>query len=172
MHLFVEFRISSFDPIVTFTDISRGNPIVWDWDFGDQTNSDVQNPVHIFSEDGGTYSVLLIVTNIYGCIDSIRKDAFVKPDFVIYVPNAFSPGGNGINDEIGIFSTGVSKHDFHWIIFNRWGNIVFESFDLHQSWNGKMNGSKLPAGFYTYKIFFRDNSNITHEKYGSILIMY
>jgi gliding motility-associated-like protein len=164
--------VSSFEPMVTFTDISGGSPVTWYWDFGDLSNSDEQNPVHFYSDSGGVYPVMLIVTNIYGCRDSIIKNAIVKPDFVIYIPNAFSPENNGINDEIIIFSTGVSERDFHWIIFNRWGNIVFESKDLHQGWDGKYDGTKAPGGMYTYRLIFRDKANLLHERFGNILLLY
>ncbi len=164
--------VSSFEPIITFTDISGGGPVEWFWDFGDNSFSDIQHPVHMYSDSGGIYPVMLIVTNIYGCRDSIIKNAIVKPDFVIYIPNAFSPEDNGINDEITIFSTGVSERDFHWTIFNRWGNTVFESYDLHQGWDGKYNGDKAPPGIYAYRILFRDKANLQHELFGTILLLY
>jgi gliding motility-associated-like protein len=163
--------VSSFNPIVNFLDNSSGLPISWYWDFGDQNYSVIQHPTHTYSDSGGVFPVTLIITNVHGCIDSITQNVIVRPDHVLYVPNAFTPGSDGINDEIFVLSTGVSEQDFEWIILNRWGKIVFYSNDLNRGWDGRDRGVLAPQGVYTYKLTFRDKANLLHQRYGIITLI-
>ncbi len=163
--------VSSFDPIVNFLDMSSGSPVSWLWSFGDNNFSDLQHPTHTYSDSGGVYPVLLIVTNQYGCIDSITKYAQVRPEFVIYIPNAFSPNGDGINDEIMVFSTGVSEIDFEWMIFDRWGKMVFYSNDIYKGWDGKIYSNPATQDIYHYRLIFRDKTSKLYEHYGVIQLI-
>lgn len=74
--------------------------------------------------------------------------------YALYSPNAFSPDGDGINDFFNI--SGQKIEDFQIEIFNRWGQMVYKSFDLNDGWDGTFNGKKLPTGTYVYKIKTRE----------------
>jgi PKD repeat protein len=81
---------------ITFSDLSSGLPVKWWWDFGDKDTSVLRNPKHRY-QDMGTYSVTLVISNQNGCLDTISKPLEIQ-QFAFYIPNAFTPGTNGIND--------------------------------------------------------------------------
>ena len=82
----------------------------------------------------------MVVTNTHGCKDTASKAIYVSEDFMFYVPNAFTPNGNGQNDEFRPILTNVSN--YRMLIFDRWGKEVFETKDLNKGWDGVVK-SKL-----------------------------
>lgn len=137
-----------FDPIkplenaddVHFTDISYGAPIVsWNWYLlaGKQYTFNVQNPVYIY-QDAGIYPVVLIVKSDKGCIDTVLKTITVSEDFGIYVPNAFTPNGDGVNDVFTAKGFGIVK--FQMQIFDRWGESIFVTDNIQSPWLGNYQG--------------------------------
>ena len=128
--------------VVDFTDISTGIVTQWLWDFGDGTNDSIQNPSHTYS-DTGFYLVTHIVITWNGCVDTIQKIVTIS-DYTFYVPNTFTPNGDGINDFF--FAEGIGIIDYELFIFDRWGNLVFycTNAGLPQEqpcmWDGKIKG--------------------------------
>ena len=155
-------------PIV-FTNTSQ-NSDTWNWDFGDQTASTAQSPAHPYTQPG-TYTVTLVSNNQYGCVDSLTKPDYItiyqKP--IIFIPNVFTPNGDGANDILQAFAVGVKF--FEWKIFNRWGEKVFESNNSAQGWDGKYQGKDAPVGVYVYHLYivFDDNSNRSMK--GGVTLM-
>jgi outer membrane protein TolC len=88
---------------------------VWDWNFGDDAVSDLQNPEHVY-EDTGYFAVTLIVTNEFGCTDTIIDTVRIEPESAIYIPNAFTPDGDGVNESWGVKHHGLT--DFERIDIN------------------------------------------------------
>src|ERR1051326_6290747 len=132
------------------------------WDFGDpmsQNNSDsIPAPCHTYP-DSGNYCVTLYVSNANNCTDSIQYCLRIDPDFVIYVPNAFTPGdGNGINDVFMAQGTGIDPNKFKMWIFDRWGNNIFYTEKWGKGWDGHANdGSDLvQEDVYVWKIEVND----------------
>jgi gliding motility-associated-like protein len=144
---------------ITFTNTST-NSDQWTWDFGDQTGSAEASPAHVYTQPG-TYTVSLLAANQYGCSDSITRTDYVsifeRP--VVFIPNVFSPNGDGQNEILLVYANGVKYLD--WKIFNRWGEKVFESNNPNQGWDGNYQGKPSPVGVYTYHldIVFGDNSS-------------
>ena len=125
------------------------------WFFGDGGTSYDIHPVHTYPSDG-TYLVTLYATDIYGCKDSITMPIFIQEELYIYIPNTFIPDENRINDYFSGSFVGVE-----WIkieIFNRWGELVFESEDLNFAWDGKYQGADCQSGVFTWKLFYRPNN--------------
>jgi gliding motility-associated-like protein len=134
--------------IVKFIDLSSGNPDSWHWNFGDGDTSRIQNPGHIYT-DIGIYPVMLVITNALGCRDTIIKDIEVKERFL--VPNIFTPNNDGINDVFKVLASGYK--DFSMLIYNRFGQLIFESFNPTIGWNGKTAaGLDVTVGTYFYII--------------------
>ena len=125
---------------IEFTDNSSGNPIFWNWNFGDGLYDNNQNTTHIY-EIENTYTIILIVTNSYGCKDTTSLDYFVGD---IIIPNVFTPNGDGDNDLLEF--SNVDKLENHLEIFNRWGLQVFEQTNYQNDWDG----DNLKEGTYFF----------------------
>lgn len=112
---------------------------------------------HLDFDSAGTYYVTLIATSTHNCIDSITHPIKVVNDLVAYVPNAFSPNGDGKNDLFFIKGFGIDeKSDFYMKIFDRWGEKIFETHDINEGWNGTKNnaGGRIIVDTYIYKIVY------------------
>lgn len=106
----------------------------------------------------------LVVESIHHCFDTSCVQIFVSDASVIYLPNTFIPDNDGLND---IFKPEGSNLRFYQLqIFDRWGEIIFESTDLNTGWDGTMNGQDAPIGTYVYKLLYRYNdmqeNNVVH----------
>lgn len=161
-----------FEHTVTFTNTS-GNASYYIWDFDDGNYSDEEHPEHLYEADS-TFGVHLIAYNDYNCFDTVVGFVRLEPHFTMYIPNAFTPGKNGINDTFEPKGYGYDYDSFHMTIFDRWGSIVFQSNDIAQGWDGKshINGEWVPSGVYNYKITVREP--IGHEPkhfYGSVRML-
>ena len=110
--------ISIFSTDANFTDISTGGAVDWLWTFEGAPNpntSNLQNPAIVYKEGRpGDYNVYLKVWDERGCTDSIRRVLTIANDVNIFAPKAFSPDGDGINDEWKAFVTGIQIYDFHY----------------------------------------------------------
>jgi gliding motility-associated-like protein len=123
---------------------------------------------------GGLYPVQLAVTSSNGCSDFINGVITVNELFNLFVPSAFTPNGDGINDVFQLQGTGIDVNNFQFDIFNRWGERVFSSTDPSQAWTGGASGGEyyIPNGVYTY--YIATNSLKTGERYeyrGTISII-
>ena len=125
---------------IQFTDLSTGTISSWTWDFGDNTNSSLQNPAHLYG-NVGTYSVMLIVESPYGCKDTAIQTLDIH-EYSFYIPNAFTPNEDGNNEFF--FGKGIGILEYEMWIFDRWGNEIFNCHvnDLPQTqpcqWGGKV----------------------------------
>ncbi|MEM7374927.1 MAG: gliding motility-associated C-terminal domain-containing protein [Bacteroidota bacterium] len=142
----------SSDPVVQFIDQSTGADSGY-WDFGDGTQEVYvfgQNPSHRY-DSLGEFLVKLVLTNEGGCADSAIASVCVIPEESgITVPNAFSPNGDGINDEFFLESVGIQTYELH--IYDRWGRVIFQSSQPDERWDGRYQGTHAPEGVYTYRI--------------------
>ena len=126
------------------------------WNFGDGQTSAVLNPIHVYS-DSGWYQVSMLATNLIGCVDSNALKIYIYPDYPIFIPNAFTPDDDGLNDVF--MAKSVCVRDFAMYIYNRWGQLIFESENINIGWDGKYLGNYAPSGVYVYKIIFKDCIN-------------
>jgi gliding motility-associated-like protein len=151
------FEFNPISPIengdeVVFTNTSKGlAQNKWNWFFINNFNykSDRENAAYRF-QDAGTYPITLMVTNQWGCSDTLTKLITVEPDFFVFVPNAFTPNEDGLNELFQPVLRGVKN--FEWTIYNRWGNKVFESNDFQAGWDGKFKGQLCDEGIYVWKL--------------------
>lgn len=135
---------------VQFNNLSSGADF-YSWDFGNGETSNAVNPSSFYTEPGN-YKVTLIATNTQGCIDSISKFIEIRPEFSIYVPNAFTPDGDEFNQTWKVFLSGHDPFDFDLFVYNRWGEIVWESHDASVGWDGTFNGRPVQTGMYIWEI--------------------
>ena len=143
----------------------------WSWAFGDGSNSFVENPVHMFN-GSGPYSTTLVVSNQYGCADSVAAEIEFS-DFSFYISNSFTPNHDGINDTY--FGKGFGILEFHFMIFDRWGNLIFESNDINQAWDGKVQGGKsnevVQEDVYVWKANLTDIYGQKHRYLGHVSVI-
>jgi len=103
---------------------------------------------------------MLYAISPIGCIDSVTHVITVTEEIIYYVPNTFTPDGDEFNNTFQpIFTAGYDPYNFHMTIFNRWGQIVFETFDDKQGWDGTFNGKLVQDGTYAWKIEFKQYKN-------------
>ncbi len=154
------FTVSYLEPTVTFTDISSGGTSCY-YDFNDGTFTTECDPVHEF-EDVGFLNVTQTVTNDFGCFD-ITSTLITVEGHLFYAPNTFTPNDDGLNEVFKPLIVGVSE--FQMRIFNRWGEIIFETKDHNEGWNGSVNGGSHYAenGVYTYQVIVNDFTGYPHE---------
>ena len=162
-------------PTINFTDLSI-DATNWVWNFGDATNlfqpnsSNQMNPFHIYG-DTGQYCVTLIVQSIGGCPDTTINCLRIEPEYTFYIPNAFTPNGDEMNN---IFAPkGQNIVDFTMRIFDRWGNMIFNSNSINDGWNGKFQnmGLVVQEDVYVYNIEIKDNLGNKHQYIGHVTIV-
>jgi gliding motility-associated-like protein len=165
---------SIVNPVIPFEDSST-DAASWFWDFGDVLNpttntSTLQNPTHVYSEVG-TYCANLTVTSAFGCTDMTQFCIVIDPEYTLYIPNAFSPNGDNINDEF--YVKGDHIKDFRMAIYDRWGNMIFFSDDVTRKWDGRANlGSEIAQqDVYVYKIDITDVNNKQHKYIGTVTLV-
>ncbi|MFN5182402.1 MAG: gliding motility-associated C-terminal domain-containing protein, partial [Bacteroidota bacterium] len=160
---------SDVNPEVTFTDQSIGSGInTWDWDFGIFTSTQ-QNPDYEFP-GAGTYTVSLIVTTVNGCTDSVSHIIEVTSDFSVYVPNAFTPNDDGLNDIFYPQGLGISSEDYEFSVFNRWGEKIWSTMKVGDFWDGRAKGGSELAqqDVYVWKMTLKQTDGTKKNFLGHV----
>lgn len=165
---FLPFKPVESVDVVMFTNTSKGEKVTkFNWYFvnnkGYQTTA--ENPTYLF-ENAGTYPVAMVATNVWGCMDTVVKVVVVDVDFKLYVPNAFTPNGDGINDTFQPKGRGIQKYNF--TIYDRWGAIVFQTDDFTKGWDGTEKGKTLTDDVYTWRIYATDVNGKIKELTGFV----
>ncbi|MBI2967755.1 MAG: PKD domain-containing protein, partial [Bacteroidetes bacterium] len=156
-------------PTVHFTDMSV-LAVDWLWELGDGDTSDAQHPIHTYL-DTGRYLVRLTVKTNKGCIDFVEGEIYIEPDFEIFIPNAFTPNDDDINDVFKVSAIGIKTIKMY--IFDRWGDEIFRSEDVNAGWDGKANkGSGIVQNdVYIFKIEIRDVLDKKHSFVGHVTVV-
>lgn len=171
--------VASFDTDPTFKfKFAAPIPIVFNnyskdadsylWDFGDGTTSIEANPTHIY-QHSGTYRITLTAFADEGCRNAIVKGDLIISNAILFVPNAFSPNGDGVNDEFNVTVTNLKKYQL--FIYNRAGENIFQTGDIFDNWKGTFKNRELPVGVYYYVIFGRTIYNQDVKYTGSLTLI-
>lgn len=165
-------QISTNDLNVVFYNNSIGADSYY-WDFGDNSNStdDASSITHTFPTSQGTYTVKLVANNLNNCPDSSEIIIRVNEELIYYVPNSFTPNNSDAhNAEFKpVFTSGYNPNSYSLTIFDRWGNVVFDSNNTLIGWNGTKEGEKLPIGTYSWKLHFEEiNSGQNYNLAGNV----
>ncbi|MFM6934956.1 MAG: PKD domain-containing protein [Flavobacteriales bacterium] len=150
---------------VHFLNLSSGATTYY-WDFGDTQNSIEVNPSHLYQGNEGNFEVTLVASSALGCISSYSLNILYEEDLIFYVPNSFTPDGDQFNQEfIPIFSSGIDPSSYHLSIYDRWGELIFESYNLKVGWDGtyKAFNGLVQDGIYIWKIDFKLKKNDDHR---------
>ncbi|MEX2485747.1 MAG: gliding motility-associated C-terminal domain-containing protein [Brumimicrobium sp.] len=159
---------------VEFQNSSSGEDS-YNWNFDDYGTSTEENPQVTFTgvESGETVKACLKVTSVFGCKDEVCKPIYFKPEFMVHVPNAFTPDGDDVNNTFQpVFPPDVDITQYELLIFNRWGEVLFESRDYNVGWDGTYGGKVAQDGVYIWKINLTEGNNnnkISLEGHVSLL---
>ena len=141
------------------------------WDLGDGNNSKEKNLKYTYNNIN-SYVVRLTVTNMFNCTAQVEKTILPEtPKYFFYVPNAFTPGSSTLNNTFVPVITFFSS--FHMKIFNRWGELIYETSDNNSGWDGSFGGKPSPEGTYVYVIEVRDASPLaeSHTYNGYVVLL-
>jgi gliding motility-associated-like protein len=133
---FVDNTVHLLDDATFFFDNQSQHALYYDWTFGDGDTSLATNPIHVY-DAVGEYLVTLIATNDLGCADTANLTVVVREEFLLYVPNTFTPNYDGTNDTFKpIINNRYVESSYRFAVYNRWGELVFESYDADYGWDG------------------------------------
>ncbi|MEO9484904.1 MAG: PKD domain-containing protein [Ekhidna sp.] len=186
---FADFLVSTRvvyipDQEAIFKNLSE-NASTYLWDFGDGTTSTDSDPRHAYSEEG-FYDITLIATNDFGCVDTLFRSAEVEAisGGSVNTPNAFTPSLNGpsggivggnegdpsrINDVFLPRLEGVER--FRMLIYNKWGELIFESNSQDKGWDGYYQRKLAQSGVYVYKLELRFSDGRDLIKVGDVTLI-
>ncbi len=154
-------------PIITFVNASSPDAITFQWDFAGFGTSSEQNPIFEFSEPG-FWDITLQVWNYLGCTSTVTQTIEIKPQSEIYIPNAFTPNGDGINETFFAHGNDLIDRHIEVHVFNRWGQRVYLGTSVEKPWDGTCNGELCPSGVYTYRIFYKDQEGKIYRFMGNV----
>lgn len=163
-------EVTTIDPVFHFTNTSQ-NASEYEWHFGDGDLTYVTSPTHSY-DTYGQFTITLNANNEYNCPDQAHLVVNVKPSFELFVPNAFTPDGDEFNNTFTASGYGILETDFTMEIYNRWGELIFESHNMQIGWDGSYAGSeRVQDGTYTWVIRFKDLTNTLHERNGHLSLL-
>ncbi len=143
-----------FNPYVDIVNMSTSGTTFW-YSFGDNSIMTNANGQHRY-EDTGKFVITQVVTNAFGCMDTTTRYVIVKPSHTFYVPTAFTPNEDGLNETFK--PQGYEIDNFSMSIFNRWGELVFSTTDITKGWNGTYNNVMSEPGVYTWRIQYESKA--------------
>ncbi len=167
---FDPYELSTYNEVAKMTNNSIGGQ-TYIWNFGDKSPGSTEiNPTHAFPHDkGDAYIITLITISSEGCIDSTSAPINVKDEEIFYIPNTFTPDGDMFNQTFNpIFTTGYDPYDYQLLIFNRWGETIYESKNDEIGWDGTYaaNGRLCQDGTYTWRIEFKTRRTDERKVYS------
>lgn len=158
-------QVTALNPTVQFNNTSVGAD-TYAWNFGDNADwSTETNPSHDYPfDEPGSYTVILVASSALGCTDTAYSYVEVLEDLIYYVPNSFTPDGDIYNQTFEpVFTSGFDPYNYNFMIFNRWGEMIYESNDPTMGWDGSytLNGQVFTchSGVYTWRIEFKSKNN-------------
>jgi len=154
---------------IAFNNSSSG-AVSYDWSFGDGGSSADLNPNYVYQGEGN-FTITLTVTDANGCTDQAQQTIQISDPFNFYLPNVFTPNNDSVNDRFLIMASGIKE--FRMSIFNRWGELIFESFDVYEGWDGTTrSGANAVSGVYVVVVNYSISSSGKKEtKNGSVTLL-
>ena len=149
-----EISVNALHPTIQFSNASQ-HSISYVWEMGDGNISYDDNPTYTYPMEGADYHVLMTAYNEVGCFDTASIDINVYEELIFYVPNTFTPNEDEKNQTfLPILSQGMKRNYMEFYVYNRWGELVFESHDPSYGWDGTFGPNSLdcPVGSYTWKL--------------------
>ena len=179
--------LSVLYPQADFISQSLGSIIEQKWNFGDNSDELIEyNPHHIFPVDqfgigiSALYESSLIVTDDMGCSDTTKHQVWVREEYYMYMPNAFTPDGNDINDKFCIDYHAIREQSFLFKVYSSIGELIYQTTNplelnckMEAGWDGRHYKTKndLPSDTYMYEIYYQDFEGWKYDESGSIILI-
>ncbi|MCF8277674.1 MAG: PKD domain-containing protein [Flavobacteriales bacterium] len=154
-------------PNFNITDLASPNVVSWTYEWGDGSTSNLQNPAHEYA-DTGHYEIIQYVVTEFGCKDTAKAIVIVDPEFRFYIPSAFTPDADGVNEEF--FGSGIGIIEYQMRIYTRWGQQIFESNEYDFHWDGTFMGEQVQEGVYVYQFNILDIKGEPHLYRGGVTL--
>lgn len=166
-------EVSLVNNRVKFTPLNQnGQTLFSEWFIGEQSAKKIGNKVEFAFEKAGLQPIALIITNQFNCKDTVLKYIDVKEDFLVYIPNTFTPNGDGLNDVFIPIGEGISSENYHFMVLNRWGALVYQTQNPDEGWDGKVSGVEADDGIYNYRLICKSSKNVRlREIIGSVNLL-
>jgi gliding motility-associated-like protein len=165
------FTVLTNEPMVdlpvAFQNLSEGGVTFW-WDLNNGETSIKHSPVTTYGH-WGWYNITMVAFNEIGCTDTVTKPIYIKPEFYFYAPNTFTPNADRFNNQYEVSVIGAT--DFLFQIFDRWGNLVYETTDIYFKWDGIYDGNIPMDAVFVYKAIVVDRELMPHEYTGHITLL-
>jgi gliding motility-associated-like protein len=163
------------DPVIVgelseFIDVTFGNTQDWEWYVDEIFVSSDERPEYLF-EDEGEYEVTEIIFDENGCSDTVTHLIEVIGSYTVFIPNAFTPDGNGVNNEFKPVVNNIDPDQYRFMIYNRWGELIYDTEIVDNSWDGTNFGENVSDGVYIWKVLVTDNVGIEHELVGHVTLL-
>lgn len=127
---------------------------------------------HVLPSDTGTYLLCLIASNESGCADTACQLIVVDEGIMIWVPNSFTPDGDEFNQSWKFTITGIDDYDFSLTLYNRWGEVIWQTQDPDYPWDGTFNGKTVQSGTYTWVMYIKDpESEYRETRHGHVNVI-
>jgi gliding motility-associated-like protein len=158
-----------FNPTITLDNLSQGGSY-YNWTFGDGGISPLFEPTHTYA-DTGSYSIVLVVANNFGCRDTAVQVIRIEPEVTVFIPTGFTPNGDGTNDYFNISGLGIVNVVLD--IYNRWGERIFTTNDMEKGWDGTYmkDGNRAQEDVYVYDAYITDVFGKRFHKYGHVALV-
>jgi gliding motility-associated-like protein len=164
-------EVTMLQPVVVIENASSLDVTTWLYDFGDGNLSSYSEGPHEY-DVWGDYVITQIVANTFGCADTTYRNVTVDPELLFYIPNAFTPDGNGNNDVFKPSFYGSDVLQYEFTIFDRWGKIVFTTTDVEGCWDGSIKGVEAQDGVYNWIMKYRSTDDpILAIQQGSVTLL-
>lgn len=164
---------SGVNELIQLHNLSTG-ATSWEWNFGTLSGiqSTDENPNYTY-ENSGTYTITLVAYNEYGCSDTAITIFSVVADYTFFIPNSFTVNNDGLNELFKPFGVGWDTENYEFIIFDRWGNKIFETNNSNAGWDGRANNGQDIAQIdvYIFKVSLKDLSGSNHTYSGHVTLL-
>ena len=166
-------EVLMYSPVVHIENTASIDVTNWHYDFGDGLTSTMQEGQHSY-DTWADYVITQTVSNVYGCTAVAQQNVSVLPSLQVHIPNAFTPDGNGNNDFFKPVIAGSEVREYYFAIFDRWGNVVYETEDLEGCWNGQVHntGAEAQDGVYNWVLKIRSiDQPVVGSQQGFVLLI-
>lgn len=162
--------VAGIDKVI-FYNTTKGDGLeTWRWYLMQDSTFLQDKEVSAYYEYAGKYPVTLIAKNKWGCLDTVIKLVVINDEYNLYVPDAFTPNGDGLNDLFQPKGQGIANYSLE--IFSRWGEQIFQTTSFYEGWDGTFKGKPCKTDIYIWKIRLTDQQRELKSLTGHVTLLH